>query len=59
MAGLTTIVRLMGGKILGIDSVEYPIQRLVKTLFPPEWLDAPSKIVEGKTNRQVTFDVSR
>lgn len=49
----------MAGKMLGIDSAEYPIKRLVETLFPPKWLGEESKVVPGKKNGEVTFDVSR
>lgn len=52
------IGRLLGGKTLGLDSDEYRVHRVADTLFPKEWMDQPSKKVEGKTNREVSYEVS-
>lgn len=56
-AGVSAIVRLLGGKTLGMDSDEYRIRRLADTLFPPEWQDQPSASDPSRTNREVTFDM--
>ncbi|CAO1639121.1 unnamed protein product [Sympodiomycopsis kandeliae] len=57
VAALSTITRLLGGKILGLDSDQYRVQRLADTLFPPEWLDEPSPSHPGRKRRQDIYDM--
>ncbi|KAN0062889.1 hypothetical protein ACQY0O_004710 [Thecaphora frezii] len=51
--GLSSLVRIMGGRAVGIDSEYYRLNRLIETLFPIPYLEEKSKHDETKTNRQI------
>lgn len=60
MVGITTIARILGGRILNLDSDEYRIERVCELLFPKYWLEQESqtKGCEGRKNKDVMLDVS-
>lgn len=56
--GLTSLARVLGGRVLGFDSEQYRLNRLITTLFPQVWLEQPStKDSKGRTNQQVLYDM--
>ncbi|CAO1623689.1 unnamed protein product [Parajaminaea phylloscopi] len=58
LAAVRMIVRLLGGKTLGLDSDQYRVQRVVETLFPKEWLDQKDdKDPQGRTHRETIFEI--
>ncbi|SNX86605.1 related to alpha/beta hydrolase [Melanopsichium pennsylvanicum] len=55
--GLTSLVRVLGGRTLGFDSEAYRLNRLITTLFPTPWLTQKSPKDPARTNQQVLFDM--
>ncbi|EPQ27207.1 uncharacterized protein PFL1_05130 [Pseudozyma flocculosa PF-1] len=53
--GLRSLVRVLGGRVVGFDSESYRLNRLIETLFPIPWLEEKSKYDQNKTNRQILF----
>lgn len=58
LAAVRMIVRLLGGKSLGLDSDEYRVQRVIDTLFPKKWLDEKDpEDTQSRTRRETILEV--
>ncbi|KAJ1597657.1 hypothetical protein NDA14_007591 [Ustilago hordei] len=57
--GLTSLIRVLGGRTLGFDSEQYRLNRLITTLFPKSWLaeKSPKDTSPGRTNQEVLYDM--
>lgn len=55
--GLTSLVRVLGGRVFGFDNEAYRLNRLMTTLFPEPWLAEKSAKDPTRTNQQVIFDM--
>ena len=55
--GVTSLVRVLGGRVFGFDSEQYRLNRLITTLFPQSWLSQPSRQDPQRTNQQVLYDM--
>lgn len=56
--GFTSLARVLGGRVLGFDSEQYRLNRLITTLFPATWLAQTStKDPQKRTNQQVLYDM--
>ncbi|EST08375.1 hypothetical protein PSEUBRA_002132 [Kalmanozyma brasiliensis GHG001] len=55
--GLTSLARVLGGRVLGFDSEQYRLNRLITTLFPSPWLAQPSTKDNKRTNQEVLYEM--
>ncbi|KIS66583.1 uncharacterized protein UMAG_05571 [Mycosarcoma maydis] len=56
--GLTSLARVLGGRVLGFDSEEYRLNRLITTLFPSTWLSQTSpNDPQGRTHQEVLYEM--
>jgi pimeloyl-ACP methyl ester carboxylesterase len=56
--GLTSLTRVLGGRVLGIDNEQYRLNRIISMLFPQPWLaEKSTKDPRGRTNQQVLYDM--
>lgn len=55
--GLTSLARVLGGRVLGFDSEQYRLNRLITTLFPAPWLAQPSAKDPNRTNQEVLYEM--
>lgn len=55
--GLTSLARVLGGRVLGFDSEQYRLNRLITTLFPSPYLAKPSTQDPKRTNQEVLYDM--
>lgn len=51
--GLSTITRLISGRIIGFDSDAYRVNSVMELLFPPSWLAQTNEKAGGKTNAEI------
>ena len=47
LGGVKTIARIMTGRLVGMDSDSYRIEKFTTLLFPAAWLDAPSSTIDA------------
>ncbi|PWY99377.1 alpha/beta-hydrolase [Testicularia cyperi] len=56
--GLTSLVRVLTGRVVGFDSEQYRLNRLITTLFPEPWLAERSpQDPQKRTNQEVLYDL--